>query len=201
MKKFIALCILAALLLTGCGQRAPETAPATTQAAVVETEPAASAPTAPAETEPAVTSEVSGRPLHAELEFYPEGMLELCPVTLYDGPGYSLYIPDGDYELTEEGHWVAALNNKVEIQVVFYPGVTEDDLRTAITPAPLIQGEDGVWFLSERDGDSWDSPCLDVWLYPAENGVYALFSRYFLEAAEGFGARIATVASTFELTK
>lgn len=143
---------------------------------------------------PVSTTPPADRPAHTELEFWPEGMLVKEPVTLYQAEGYSLYIPDEGWEAVGDGSWKIGLS---ELEIAYYPDVTEETLRTAITPALLQKSDAGYWQMSESGPDG----CLDARIYPAENGVYTLLARFPLEAAEGFGMRLDAIMNTFALTK
>ena len=93
MKKYIAILMAiacaAALLLTGCGQK-PETPVPPSDPSPTQQEP--NEP--PASTEP----ETPARAEHVDLTFFVEGEEEALPATLYVGDGYSLYIPDEDWD-------------------------------------------------------------------------------------------------------
>lgn len=173
-----------ALTLAGCGGKSETAKVETTQTEVMET-------TAPA------------RPEETELEFWGEGMKYPEPASLHAGQGYSMYIPNQGWKLSQtqtewgwEDTWVSEYNEVVEMKVGFYAGASETDLQTAITPAPITQTEKGSW-LMERRGEN----CEIIRLYPEETGVYALFMRYPSEAAEGFGMQMQTILDTFEVTK
>lgn len=54
-------------------------------------------------------------------------------------------------------------------------------------------------FLFAGDGEEWDDAQREVWLRPdGEGGVFVLSASYFMEAAEGHGARFADMMTTFQ---
>lgn len=182
------LALVLALTLAGCGGKSEK---ANVETSVSQTEAAVTEPQKPA------------RPGQTELEFWGEGMKYPAPATLHAGQGYSVYIPNEGWKLTQtqnewgwDDTWVSDYNGAVEMKVAFYSGATEADLQTAVTPTPITQTENGYWLMERREAD-----CEIIRLYPEEAGVYALFMRYPAEAAEGFGMQMQTIMDTFEVTQ
>lgn len=94
MKK-LWIVLLSLFLLTGCGQK-PETPVPPSDPSPTQQEP--NEP--PASTEP----ETPARAEQVDLTFFVEGEEEALPATLYVGDGYSLYIPDEDWDGPEQSH-------------------------------------------------------------------------------------------------
>ena len=92
MKK-LWIVLLSLFLLTGCGQK-PETPVPPSDPSPTQQEP--NEP--PASTEP----ETPARADQVDLTFFVEGEEEALPATLYVGDGYSLYIPDEDWDGPEQ---------------------------------------------------------------------------------------------------
>ena len=92
MKK-LWIVLLSLFLLTGCGQK-PETPVPPSDPSPTQQEP--NEP--PASTEP----ETPARAEQVDLTFFVEGEEEALPATLYVGDGYSLYIPDEDWDGPEQ---------------------------------------------------------------------------------------------------
>ena len=66
-----------------------------------------------------------------------------------------------------------------------------DPQDAAITEGLLVTGSNGT---------AWDAEQAEVYLVDdRQGGVFILMSRYFLEAAEGHGARFSDMISTFEV--
>lgn len=185
---FAAATLLAA---TACSKApaAPSTpassAPASS-AAVQEQAPAASAPASSAAQPDAAPTP---RPATTTLAFTVEGEAEEQPATLYEGEGWSLYIPDEGWTATDAGTWTSEDNASVwlvisapagqelsNFQAMWDDGHTEFENRTAgmVTAHRLYMGPDGTL---------WDA-C----------------ARYPQEAAEGFGARIPVILDTLAFT-
>ena len=61
-----------------------------------------------------------------------EGQTEEVPATLYEGEGYSIYIPDEEWTPGEPGEWKAEANSDVKLKVEFFSGKTAEEARTAI---------------------------------------------------------------------
>ena len=111
--------LLSLFLLTGCGQK-PET----------PVPPSDPSPTQQEPNEPPVSPEpeTPARAEQVDLTFFVEGEEEALPATLYVGDGYSLYIPDEDWDgpeqSTENGvptdTWVSAFNSDVALSVSRY---------------------------------------------------------------------------------
>lgn len=161
-----ALCL--ALTVSACGQTVPAGASAGTADSA---SPQESAPE-------------TGREKQTTLSMELEGQTEEVPATLYEGEGYSIYIPDEGWTKTAEklpkgacDQWVAADNPDVTLTVC-----TEDETdrkwsasqtRVRVEQDPGTAGGSHDWYLYEA--------------YPEE-------------AAEGFGARLQVITGTFALT-
>lgn len=194
--------LLCVLMLSGCGQKPPiPTPPSDPPAPAVET---------PAVPEEPVESAAPARPEHTDVAFSVEGEEELVPCTLYTGEGYSLYLPDEDWsapEHSEDGdvpteQWVSAYNDEVWLKVSHYRDLPAQEAREAFAQSSgaefedLMGGENGnpltavypenhiLSFISVEDGTS---------------GAYILSWQVSFEAAEGYGVRLDTIVSTFEV--
>lgn len=73
-------------------------------------------------------------------------------------------------------------------------------IETVFPSKEVAVAPEGVICLSARDGLDWDSLCVDVRVIDdSQGGVYVLTAQYFMEAAEGHGARFSAMMDTFRL--
>ena len=209
MKKLILILTLL-LALSGCGQKTspvvpdvPPTAPET--AAPETTAPETTAPAAPAEDRNPTAAEL-GREEKKDLVFMVEGTEETVPATLYIGQGYSIYIPDEGWRLEKdmddgvpEDTWESTVNHDVELRVLHLGEKTLEQAQEWVTAA-----EDDYRLIEDKQGglggtDEKDREMMEVRFYPSGTQMYAVLYEYPMEAAEGFGARLAQIAETFEV--
>ena len=201
----LTIALLAALALSGCGQKTETVPPAqepVNQTATQTTEQTGTAQTAGDRTP---TAEELGRAQTMELEFMLEGETTKVPATLYIGQGYSIYIPDEDWRMekgTEDGFpeetWESMFNDDVELRVLHFSGKTQEEAR-----AFMIAEEDDYRFQEDQQGgllgtDERDHERMEVRFHPSEDMVYAVLYTYPEEAAEGFDVRLSVMADTFE---
>ena len=124
------ICLAAALLaaaLAGCaGPSSSQSSNPPPASSAAPSSAVSSQPTAP------------GRELHTELEIWVEGEPEKVPATLFQGEGYSLYLPDGEWVQTssmsgehpeEADLFAAAANSQVTLSV--RPDRSGQDLERA----------------------------------------------------------------------
>lgn len=124
------ICLAAALLaaaLAGCaGPSSSQSSSPPPASSAAPSSAVSSQPTAP------------GRELHTELEIWVEGEPEKVPATLFQGEGYSLYLPDGEWVQTssmsgeqpeEADLFAAAVNSQVTLSV--RPDRSGQDLERA----------------------------------------------------------------------
>lgn len=157
-------------------------------------------PTTPAAVPNAPTPEELGRPPETDLEFYLSGEPVSTAAQLFIGRGYSIYIPQTDWNL-EQGEnceiWKSVYNPDVELKVAFYPGQRPAEVR-----AELKAQESGFDLTEDKQGGliglskDW-TVNLNICIYKTDNGVFALSYRYPMAAAEGFGTRVSVIADTF----
>ena len=141
-----------------------------------------------------------GREKQTTLSMQVEGQTEEVPATLYEGEGYSIYIPDEDWTPGESGEWTAAANSDVELKVEFFSGKTAEEARTAILAEYDQYGfmdADNSGHFTGTGGEA--SKTMEVWLTESDEGTYAVLGAYPDEAAEGFGARLPVIAGSFTL--
>ena len=198
MKK-LWIVLLSLFLLTGCGQK-PET----------PVPPSDPSPTQQEPNEPPVSPEpeTPARAEQVDLTFFVEGEEEALPATLYVGDGYSLYIPDEDWDSPEQSAesgvptdtWVSAFNSDVALSVSRYGDMTVTEARDAFAQSSGYEFED---LMGGSPGDpltGTNEKGEYLSFFVAAGGgadSYAVSWRYPAEAAEGFGTRLPTIAETF----
>ncbi|WP_312940359.1 hypothetical protein [Oscillibacter sp.] len=160
-----ALCL--ALALSACGQNPPAAGSSGSSAAV-------SSGVASSET-PGNSDSQPSRDAHTVLTMEVEGQAEEVPATLYEGEGYSIYIPDegwvknsGELPKGAVDQWVSADNSEVTLTICG----SEADEQWVENQKRVIEGVQ-------------------------ESGAYTVYMAYPDEAAEGFGARLPVIAETF----
>ena len=147
-------------------------------------------------------NEIGELPQQKELTFYLEGMEERAMATLYAGDGYSLYIFDENWVYyLDDGQpvWESRFNPDVKLSVIHLKdmplSVAQGWVRLKFEGFDLIEDNQGG-----LGGTNAENIMADVRLIPSQDDVYAVSSIYPMEAAEGFGTRLAVMADTFTLT-
>ena len=196
MTSLLALCLL--LGLTACGEK-PEQP---------ETPDPAPAETVQTETEEPKDPVEPAREATTQLEYLLEGEETTLAASLFTGDGYSIYIPvegwlyekDLEDDTIPSDSWENALNDEVELEILKFDALLED------VRAWVLREEDDYQLTEDKQGglsgaDLEDREYLDVRFAVAPKAVYAIFSKYPMEAMEGFGATMRVMADTIELTE
>lgn len=193
------ICLAAALLaaaLAGCaGPSSSQSSSPPPASSAAPSSAVSSQPTAP------------GRELHTELEIWVEGEPEKVPATLFQGEGYSLYLPDGEWVQTssmsgeqpeEADLFAAAANSQVILSV--RPDRSGQDLERAY---------DALWaegYNQSDDNDHFFARTMEdqvqcQYVVAGESGVWYVAWSYpdTPEYLEGWGSRIPQLMPGFLL--
>lgn len=193
------ICLAAALLaaaLAGCaGPSSSQSSSPPPASSAAPSSAVSSQPTAP------------GRELHTELEIWVEGEPEKVPATLFQGEGYSLYLPDGEWVQTssmsgehpeEADLFAAAANSQVTLSV--RPDRSGQDLERAY---------DALWaegYNQSDDNDHFFARTMEgqvqcQYVIAGESGVWYVAWSYpdTPEYLEGWGSRIPQLMPGFLL--
>ena len=193
------ICLAAALLaaaLAGCaGPSSSQSSSPPPASSAAPSSAVSSQPTAP------------GRELHTELEIWVEGEPEKVPATLFQGEGYSLYLPDGEWVQTssmsgeqpeEADLFAAAANSQVILSV--RPDRSGQDLERAY---------DALWaegYNQSDDNDHFFARTMEgqvqcQYVIAGESGVWYVAWSYpdTSEYLEGWGSRIPQLMPGFLL--
>lgn len=193
------ICLAAALLaaaLAGCaGPSSSQSSSPPPASSAAPSSAVSSQPTAP------------GRELHTELEIWVEGEPEKVPATLFQGEGYSLYLPDGEWVQTssmsgeqpeEADLFAAATNSQVTLSV--RPDRSGQDLERAY---------DALWaegYNQSDDNDHFFARTMEgqvqcQYVIAGESGVWYVAWSYpdTSEYLEGWGSRIPQLMPGFLL--
>lgn len=193
------ICLAAALLaaaLAGCaGPSSSQSSSPPPASSAAPSSAVSSQPTAP------------GRELHTELEIWVEGEPEKVPATLFQGEGYSLYLPDGEWVQTssmsgeqpeEADLFAAAANSQVTLSV--RPDRSGQDLERAY---------DALWaegYNQSDDNDHFFARTMEgrvqcQYVIAGESGVWYVAWSYpdTSEYLEGGGSRIPQLMPGFLL--
>ena len=140
--------------------------------------------------------EASGRETRRTLVYYLEGNEVQTPATLYQGDGWSLYLPDDGWQRDgDAARWHLAGNDAISLEVRALGTLDMAEAREQVRAAetiPLVESRQGDFL-----GDSGES-VLIVRFFPGAADTYAVFSRYPAEASEGGGVLLQVIADTFQ---
>lgn len=196
--------ILLAGALAACGQ---EGAPAASSAPAAASAPApvvsSSASGAASSSAPVAPS--GGRPAQGVITMMVEGMEEEVPATLYQGEGWSIYVPDEGWTAADvdrddrEVSWDSLVGRDVEFGVKAYPEVSESEAFRWFT-----YDEDDYSFSELVDGaatghDDRDRETIYLRICAGAGATYLFWGEYPDEAAEGFGARLEAIGNSLEV--
>lgn len=209
MKRLLLMALMAALLLTACGQSTAPQKQETPPTPPVQSEAAASAETAAPESPEGAEQAVAAVPPAAVLlKFMVEGVEETLEANRHEGNGYALYIPAEGWRLEErelddgvfEEIWESTVNDDAELWVLSL------GQRTLAEGQAWLKAEEDDFALQEdKQGGLWgadaeDGQLMEVRFHEGGGALYAVVWTYPEAAAEGFGTRLSVIADTFELT-
>lgn len=143
-----------------------------------------------------------------------EGEPEEKQAVLMIEDGYSLYLPEGEWQKNEEGIWQAAVNENVCIWVERF---TKENLDEQIQTGLGTEIEYGEYTLNGEQIQEYDNLSdaelanLELSqtdgeiiykekLYGDGNDVWCIFYCYPSEAEEGWGRELPVIADTFAIT-
>lgn len=125
--------------------------------------------------------------------------------------GYKIQYDDESFNLTRSGDRdmyvlnIDALKDKVYFEIYYidekYNDLKPDEveeLKLNDKNAFVTSLIDGAEYDANKNY-SWDSDVLETWHIDAELGTYIINVHYFMEATEGWGARIDNMISSFEV--
>lgn len=166
--------------------------------------------------------------LPKDLLFSMEGMEELVTCTAHiqnpvtqDGsvitPGYMIYFDPEIYSpISESGITYIRVNDMpadyppCEIEIKHIPGVSPSSAAEASraeaakswkTVSDITTDRQvGCLYFYADDGSNWNSPCKKTYFFSdGMGGTFRITSQYFMEAAEGHGARFHTMLTSFSV--
>ncbi len=128
------------------------------------------------------------------LTFLKEGEGEYKQATLAVGDGYSIYLPDGEWQQSDTDMWTATVNEQVRLWVTYYENNTIEMVGQELTDDGYVTEEDGS--RKKQEGDL----LLHALLKQAESDVWGVFYCYPAEAEEGWGRELPVIADTFAVS-
>lgn len=158
----------------------------------------------PFETTAVGTDETDAREERTVLQYMIEGNLEETPATLYAGEGFSLYIPDEDWQIYDENpvepEKMSAVylpsEGQIGLWVEYYEAGAADTQSAFLSEGYAPAEEEGR--LQRQDGDV----LTEVRIFGTENASWTVCSRRpaTAEGTEGAAVRLEAIAETFALT-
>lgn len=125
-----------------------------------------------------------------------EGEPEEKQAALVVGDGYSIYLPNDEWQKEEENMWRAVVNEEVKLWVTNFESgyqiaqaLADEGYETELSEAEnaeLTRQEEGIIY--------------KVRWYETDNKIWCIFYCYPLEAEEGWGRELPVIADTFAVT-
>lgn len=168
-------------------------------------------PTDPPASESLPTSDL---PDEMEIVFEMEGTQETMTLQKYAGKNFFVYIDEAHFTAEESAQEVKfILTNPdpktypdVSMTISYEQGASSQERKDALSAdaAYTYEGEREIgekaagWFHAKPETNAqWDSPIQDIYLIDTEDGCFTITVSNYLEASEGWGARLFAMINTF----
>lgn len=125
------------------------------------------------------------------LTFSKEGETEQKQAVLMAGEGYSVCLPEGEWQLAETDTWTAVQNEKVRLWITCFEDRTISQVEKELSADGYTESENHAIWKQEAEMiyNARLNECLkDVW---------GVFYCYPAEAEEGWGSELPVIADTF----
>ncbi len=124
------------------------------------------------------------------LTFSKEGEQEQKKAALATGDGYSIYLPEGEWQQSDTDTWSATVNEQVRLWVTHFEGESLDSVEQKLA-------DDGYNTVNFENLKQVDDIIYHVVLKEFENDIWGIFSCYPIDAQEGWGSEIPVIADSF----
>lgn len=128
------------------------------------------------------------------LTFSKEGEEEQKQATLAVGSGYSVYLPDGEWQQSDADMWTASVNDQVRLWIIHYENGSIESVDKELAGEGYVMMED-----SDRQKQE-DDLIVHAELKEDGNDVWGIFYRYPAEAEEGWGRELPVIVDTFAVS-
>ena len=129
-----------------------------------------------------------------------EGIEEEMPATLYIGEGYSFYLIDGQWVMTEPGSWYAKVNENVRFWIDRYEGTNLNLVEEMLAgQGYILEGEELSGRLHKYEKKT--GTVSRVLCYETESDVWTMNSVHSIGGEEGWAVNIRAMFDTFAVTK
>ncbi len=128
------------------------------------------------------------------LTFSKEGEEEQKQATLTVGDGYSISLPDDEWQQSDSDMWTASENEQVQIWIEHYKDESLDSVAQKLTDNGYVTVQD--YNMQKQEGDL----IYNVGLKKIENDVWGIFYCYPADSEEGWGSELPVIADTFTLS-
>ncbi len=128
------------------------------------------------------------------LTFFVEGETEQRQATLATGDGYSLYLPDGDWQQSGSDTWTATANEQVQIWGKYFENQSVSQVEKELEADGYVTVNYKMW---KQEGEM----IYSVILKESGNDVWGIFYCFPVDCEEGFGKRIPVIVDTFAVSE
>ena len=127
------------------------------------------------------------------LTFFKEGEAEQKQATLVIGDGYSIYLPDNEWQQSDSDIWTAKVNEQVQLWVTLFEDESLSHIEEELT-------NDGYLVLNNNRWKQEEETIYNVVLKEFENDVWGIFYCYPIDSEEGWGRELQVIADTFAVS-
>ncbi len=128
------------------------------------------------------------------LTFSKEGEQEQKQVVLAVGDGYSIYLPENEWQPSGPDLWRASVNEMVRLWITHFQGESMDSVNQSLEDDGYVAVQD--YHKRKQEGDL----VYHVQLKAFENDVWGIFYSYPTDSEEGWGRDLPVIADTFALS-
>lgn len=138
--------------------------------------------------------EETGEENTRNLTFFVEGETEQRQATLATGDGFSLYLPDGDWQQSDSNTWTATANEQVRIWGRHFENQSVSQVEKELVDDGYVTVDYKMW---KQEGEM----IYTVILKESGNDVWGIFYCFPVDSEEGFGKRIPVIVDTFAVSE
>lgn len=125
--------------------------------------------------------------------FSKEGETEQKQATLMIGDGYSIYLPDNEWQQSDSDIWTAVVNEQVSLWVTHFESATFQEIEEELA-------DSGYEIIDNAMMKQEGNMIYKVKLNESEGDIWGVQYCYPVEAEDGWGRELPAIADTFAVS-